>query len=94
MGGGYGLGLGRTDLYLAYPHAGGVQRIVLELKLRKGTRKTTIHNGLPQIAGYMDRCDAHEGHLIIFDQSDDSWDQKIFHHQETYKNRTIQVWGM
>jgi len=69
----YGLGSGRTDLEVILPHRSGVQKIVLELKIQKGTRKTTIQKALPQINGYMDRCGTEEGHLIIFDRSTRPW---------------------
>jgi hypothetical protein len=38
----YGLGRGRTDLLITWPHAGGVQRVVIELKIRYGELEKTI----------------------------------------------------
>jgi hypothetical protein len=36
-----------------------------------------------------------EGHLIIFDRSQDrSWDERIWHRSYEYQGRTIIVWGM
>ena len=90
----YGLGKGRTDLYLAFPYPGGVQRIVLELKIRKGTRQATIDKALPQIKNYMDQCGADEGHLVIFDQTDADWAEKIFDDQTTHAGALIRIWGM
>ena len=90
----YGLGKGRTDLFIAFPYEQGVQRIVLELKLRKGTRQATLEKALPQISAYMDKCGATEGHVIIFDQTDAPWDDKIYHHQTRYDGYTLEVWGM
>ena len=90
----YGLGKGRTDLLILFPYKNGMQRVVLELKIRKGTRQATIEKAMPQITGYMDRCGSRDGHLIIFDQTEASWDEKIFHDQTTHEGITVQVWGM
>ena len=90
----YGLGRGRTDLLVSLPHRAGVQRIVLELKLYKGTSETAVKNALVQITGYMDRSGTHEGHLVLFDQTDRTWDEKIFSDQTTFGGMLVQVWGM
>ena len=90
----YGLGRKRTDLLIVQPHAGGVQKIILELKIQHRTRQATIQQGLPQTADYMDRCDTGDGHLIVFNRSDEAWEDKIFHGQESCKGKTIHVWGM
>lgn len=86
----YGLGTGRTDLLVRF----GDQRIVLELKLRKGSREATIEKALPQITGYMDRCGSRDGHLVIFDQTDETWETKIFHEERLHEGTRIQIWGM
>jgi hypothetical protein len=91
----YGLGRKRTDLLAIWPYPGGVQRAVIELKLRYGTLEATLAEGLPQTWEYADRCAADEAHLIIFDRSPDRpWDEKTFQRTETFRNRTITVWGM
>lgn len=86
----YGLGTGRTDLLVRFAE----QRIVLELKLRKGSREATIEKALPQITGYMDRCGSRDGHLVIFDQTDASWEEKIFREETVHEGTFIQIWGM
>ena len=96
----YGLGRKRTDLLIRKPltdHYGGpVQRIVLELKIRRGDLETVIAKGLEQTAGYMDLCGSvDEGHFIVFDRTGEkSWDERIWHEPRTYAGRTIMVWGM
>ena len=91
----YGLGRGRTDLLVILPHAAGVQRIVLELKVQKGSREKTITNALPQITGYMDRCGTNEGHLIIFDPGNQrDWNEKIFKDSTTHNGKPVQLWGL
>lgn len=91
----YGLGRGRTDLLVIWPYASSVQRVVIETKLRRGDLQTIIQQGIVQTWGYMDRCGADEGHLIIFDRGKDrSWEEKIFHRDETYQGKRLQVWGM
>ena len=97
----YGLGRGRTDLLIIWPHAGGAApnaacRFVIECKvLHKGLERT-IREGLAQTAGYMDRCAAQSGHLVIFDRTEGKpWPQKTFRRDEHADDgRAITVWGM
>ena len=91
----YGLGRGRTDLLIVWPHAGGVQRVVIELKIRYGALETTISAGLKQTWAYMDQCGAPVGHLVIFDRAENKpWQEKIFAREEIYAGQVIKVWGM
>ena len=97
----YGLGRGRTDLLIIWPHAGGAEsktpcRFVIECKvLHKGLERT-VREGLAQTAGYMDRCAARSGHLVVFDRTEDKpWQEKIFRRDESADDgRAITVWGM
>lgn len=96
----YGLGRGRTDLLIRKPltdHYGGpVQRIVLELKIKRNSLEKTIEDGLRQTWEYMDKAGAvDEGHFIIFDRTPGKpWDEKIWHKECEYNKRKIMVWGM
>ncbi len=91
----YGLGRGRTDLLITWPYQDDVQRIVVELKIARSAPDKVIAEGLAQTADYMDRSDATEGHLVIFDQRQRrKWSEKIFHRARTYQKRRIMVWGM
>jgi hypothetical protein len=106
----YGLGRRRTDLLVLWrwnegermkvtdsPHAypSSFQRIVIELKILHGSQERTFAEGLAQTWEYADRCAAEEAHLVIFDRtSGKAWEEKIFCREETYKRRTITVWGM
>ena len=96
----YGLGRKRTDLLIRKPlsdgYGGPVQRIVLELKIKRGPLETVIADGLEQTAGYMDTVGSvDEGHLIIFDRdASKTWEERIWHKSYTYQERTIIVWGM
>ena len=96
----YGLGRGRTDLLIRKPltdHYGGpVQRVVLELKIKRYSLEKTIEEGLRQTWEYMDKAGSvDEGHFIIFDRTPGKpWDEKIWHENKTYNNRHIVVWGM
>lgn len=96
----YGLGRGRTDLLIRKPltdsYGGPVQRIVMELKIKRNSLERTIADGLRQTAEYMDRCapDA-EGHFILFNRDKDTpWDEKLWHRTEDYGQYRITVWGM
>ena len=96
----YGLGRKRTDLLIRKPltdgYGGPVQRIVLELKIKRGSLEKVIDDGLRQTYEYIDAVGSvDEGHLIIFDRSKDkTWEERIWHKPCQYQGKTIQVWGM
>ena len=96
----YGLGRKRTDLLIRKPltdrYGGPVQRVVLELKIKRGDLDALIAKGLEQTAEYMDMVGSvEEGHLIIFDRTQQTtWDERIWHKPYEYGGRTIMVWGM
>ena len=73
----YGLGRGRTDLLVLWPREAGQpsdlwERFVVECKvLRDSDRKSlawTIERGVKQTLGYMKKCGAEEGHLVVIDR--------------------------
>ena len=73
----YGLGRGRTDLLVLWPRKPGHpsdlwKRLVVECKsLRDSDRKSlawTVERGVEQTLGYMAKCGAEEGHLVVFDR--------------------------
>ena len=97
----YGLGRGRTDLLIIWPQAAGTAphaacRFVVECKVLHKSLERTIGEGLAQTAGYMDRCAAQSGHLVIFDRTEGKpWKDKIFRRDEHADDgRAITVWGM
>lgn len=96
----YGLGRKRTDLLIRKPltdHYGGpVQRIVLELKIKRGSLDKVIEQGLRQTTDYMDLVGSvDEGHFIIFDRSQEKpWEERIWHKPYEFQGRTVIVWGM
>ena len=67
-------------------------RVALELKLGSGASEALIREGLEQTTGYVDRCGADEGHLIIFGRNPNkTWEEKIWRRAEVYAGRTIQI---
>ena len=73
----YGLGRGRTDLMVLWPREVGQpydlwRRFVIECKvLRDSDRRSmeaTVERGVEQTLGYMVKCGAEEGHLVVFDR--------------------------
>lgn len=96
----YGLGRRRTDLLIRKPltdgYGGPIQRIVLELKIKRGSLEKVIDDGLRQTYEYMDTVGTvDEGHLIIFDRSKEkTWEERIWHKPYQYNEKTILVWGM
>ena len=91
----YALGRGRTDLLIVWPQGGRERRFVVECKvLRKGLERT-IAEGVEQTRGYMDRCGAEAGHLIVFDRTPDRpWADKIFRRASAGAGVPVTVWGM
>ena len=97
----YGLGRGRADLLIIWPQGSRTApestagKFVIECKVLHKSLERTVREGLEQTAGYMDRCAAQAGHLVVFDRSaDKQWDEKIFRREESVDGRTITVWGM
>ncbi|KAK3604761.1 hypothetical protein CHS0354_000419 [Potamilus streckersoni] len=90
----YGLGKGRTDLFVIWPVGPEPkQRIVIEVKVKreKDSLQATVKKGLKQTQAYMDRCKATHGHLVVFDPNPKKrWGQKIYKKKLT---KTITLWG-
>ena len=84
----YGLGRGRTDLLIVWPRGRGARRYVVECKVLHGSVEKTVEDGVRQTAGYMDRCAAEAGHLVIFDRGEGAWDEKVFRREERAGSRT------
>lgn len=90
----YGLGRGRTDLYIQWPHPGGMQKEVIELKVLRYSLEKSIEKGLEQTAAYMDKCGAPTGHLVVFDRRTDvTWEEKIFRAEKSFAGKNIMLWG-
>jgi len=96
----YGLGRKRTDLFIEWPLDekqglyGPIQRIVIEIKLRRGALETVIAQGLEQTADYAGRVGADEAHLVIFDRdSKQTWDERIWRRKGHFGDLSIGVWG-
>ena len=90
----YALGRGRTDLLIRWPQDGRTRKFVVECKLRRGELERTIAEGLTQTHGYMDRCGAEAGHLIVFDRAPErTWAEKIFR-RDPAGGTPVTVWGM
>jgi hypothetical protein len=83
----FATGTRRVDLCVEY----GANRYPLELKLLRNDK--TLDEGLAQLADYMDKMACTEGWLILFDQSQKAWDEKIYRRTETRDRHTIHVVG-
>ena len=73
----YGLGRGATDLQVMWPREAGQpsdtwERFVIECKALRDTDRqsmtSVVERGVAQTLGYMARCGAQEGHLVVFDR--------------------------
>ena len=93
----YALGRGRVDLLLLWPHGARTRRWVVECKVRRDGLERTIREGVEQTRGYMERCGAESGHLLIFDRSEArTWEEKIFRRDVPAGGGglPVAVWGM
>ena len=92
----YGLGRRRTDLLILWPQGGQTRKIVVECKVLHKSLEQTIAEGLEQTAGYMDRCAAEAGHLVIFDRrAARRWEDKVFRGRRASASGVeIELWGM
>ena len=85
----YALGRKRIDLLVLWPHPNPIQRIVIEIKVRKNDK--TQAEGIVQTTDYMTHHQATEGHLVIFDRdSNKSWDERVWDRQQS----NLHVWGV
>ena len=96
----YGLGRKRTDLFIEWPldpqqgMHGPLQRIVIELKLLRGTLKSVIAKGLAQTVDYCQRVGADEAHLVIFNRDPRmTWSKKLWQRQATHAGAKVTIWG-
>ena len=91
----YALGRGRTDLLIVWPRGGRERRFVVECKVLRKDLERTIAEGMEQTRGYMDRCAAEAGHLVVFDRTPDRpWADKIFRRAPAGAGVPVTVWGM
>ena len=77
----YELDRGRTDLLIEWRRDEGVQRFVVECRVRRerDDLETVIREGAAQTAAYLDRCGAEEGHLVVMDQDEGKTrEEKVF----------------
>jgi len=72
-----------------------LQRIVIELKLKHNySLKTVMDEGLKQTSDYVNKTGSKEAYLIIFDQENPNWEEKIFVEKREYNSLEITVFGM
>ncbi len=72
-----------------------LQKIVIELKLKhKKSLETVLDEGLKQTTAYVNKTGAKEAYLIIFDQENSNWEEKVFVEKRDYDGLEITVFGM
>ena len=93
----YALGRGRVDLLILWRQGGRTRKFVVECKVLHKDPERTVAEGLTQTRGYMDRCAAEAGHLIVFDRAPDrTWEEKLFRREAPAgaAQAPVTVWGM
>lgn len=83
-----------TELLVVWPRSGRTSKFVVECRILRDSLEWTLGKGLPQIADCMGRCNAEEGHLVIFDRGGKPWIEKAFRRSESFNGKRIEVWGM
>lgn len=63
----YGVGRGRIDLCVRWPHPHGLQRWAIEMKVWREGRPDPLPEGLAQLSGYLARLGLDRGTLLLFD---------------------------
>ena len=93
----YALGRGRVDLLILWRQGRLIRRFVIECKVVHKDLERTVADGLAQTRGYIDRCGAEAGHLIVFDRAPDrTWEEKLFRREAPAGagGAPVTVWGM
>ena len=57
-----------TDLLVIWPYKGGIQEVVVGLKLCYASTEKIIGKRLKQIRAYMNKCLPEQGFLLTFDR--------------------------
>ena len=58
------------------------------------TLETVIEEGLKQTSSYVNKTGVKEAYLIIFDQENPNWEDKLFVEKREYNSYEITVFGM
>ena len=93
----YALGRGRVDLLILWRQGRLIRKFVIECKVVHKDLERTVADGLAQTRGYIDRCGAEAGHLIVFDRAPDrTWEEKLFRREAPagVGGVPVTVWGM
>jgi hypothetical protein len=78
----------RADLCVIYMD----KKYPIELKIKRVEH--TYRDGITQLAGYMDTLGCETGWLILFDNTQTSWEERLFTSEEKVDGKTIYVYGM
>ena len=77
----------------AFPRSDSMRRIVIECEIRPGSW-AGFEQGLPQMAGDMDRWGAEAGHLCDLESRHGGAAVKVFRRSEEFDGKRFEVWGM
>jgi hypothetical protein len=93
----YALGRGRVDLAIFWPHPGGEQRIIIEVKVvypgQDPAEKRA--NGLDQVVDYAARIPGADLHLMLFDRRGGiPWEERACDQVVPHRGQSVRVWGM
>jgi hypothetical protein len=93
----YALGRGRVDLAIFWPHPGGEQRIIIQLKVVYPGQDPAekLADGLDQVVAYAERIPGAEVNLMLFDRRGGiPWDSRFRDEVIQHRGFAVRVWGM
>ncbi len=88
----YALGKGALDLLVEWRVGDEVQRVPVEVKLRRDTE--TEDEALEQVVRYLEALDLEQGWLVLFDlRSTAPWSERLFTRERDVGGRAVHVVG-
>ncbi len=88
----YALGKGALDLLVRWRVGEAVQRVAIEVKLRRDTE--TEDEALAQVQGYLEALGVTEGWLVMFDlRATTAWSERVFTRERVVGGCVVRVVG-
>ncbi len=88
----YALGKGALDLLVEWEGGAGLQRVPIEVKLRRDTE--TEDEALEQVRGYLESLGLREGWLVVFDlRATTPWSERLFTRERAVGGCAVRVVG-
>lgn len=84
-----------VTLIISWQYGDKLQKIIFDIRNHEETYKKTMKDGIENLAVDMKKYGSKTGHLVIINQEEDTlWEEKIFNNTKTYKGIKINIWGI